>query len=95
MGPATLSGARAPSAGRDRFPGASSRVPVDIEKEVTMGSAGGRLGREGRPVVPDELPAELRDSPFLGVEVDALPGGETKTKKRLQFLSKRLQAAAE
>jgi hypothetical protein len=28
-----------------------------------------------RPVVPDELPAELRDSPSFGVEVDAMPGG--------------------
>ena len=28
-----------------------------------------------RPVVPDELPAELRDSPSFRVEVDALPGG--------------------
>jgi hypothetical protein len=28
-----------------------------------------------RPVVPAELPAELRDSPGFGVEVDALPGG--------------------
>ena len=28
-----------------------------------------------RPVVPDELPADLRASPFFGVEVDALPGG--------------------
>ncbi len=28
-----------------------------------------------RPVVPDELPAELRDSPNFAVEVDAMPGG--------------------
>ena len=28
-----------------------------------------------RPVVPAELPAELRKSPSFGVEVDALPGG--------------------
>ena len=28
-----------------------------------------------RPVVPAELPEELRKSPNLGVEVDALPGG--------------------
>jgi len=28
-----------------------------------------------RPVVPAELPAELRDSPSFRVEVDALPGG--------------------
>jgi hypothetical protein len=28
-----------------------------------------------RPVVPTELPAELRDSPSFGVEVDAMPGG--------------------
>jgi len=28
-----------------------------------------------RPVVPDELPAELRRSPSFGVEVDAMPGG--------------------
>ena len=28
-----------------------------------------------RPVVPNELPAELRASPFFGVEVDAMPGG--------------------
>jgi hypothetical protein len=28
-----------------------------------------------RPVVPSELPAELRDSPSFRVEVDALPGG--------------------
>jgi hypothetical protein len=28
-----------------------------------------------RPVVPDNLPAELRASPNLGVEVDAMPGG--------------------
>ena len=28
-----------------------------------------------RPVVPDGLPAELRASPNLGVEVDAMPGG--------------------
>lgn len=28
-----------------------------------------------RPVVPDELPAELRKSPNFGVEVDAMPGG--------------------
>jgi len=28
-----------------------------------------------RPVVPDELPAELRRSPNLVVEVDAMPGG--------------------
>lgn len=28
-----------------------------------------------RPVVPDELPKELRDSPAFGVEVDAMPGG--------------------
>ncbi len=28
-----------------------------------------------RPVVPDELPEELRGSPNFGVEVDAMPGG--------------------
>jgi hypothetical protein len=28
-----------------------------------------------RPVVPDELPAEVRQSPNFGVEVDAMPGG--------------------
>ena len=28
-----------------------------------------------RPVVPEELPAELRRSPNFGVEVDAMPGG--------------------
>jgi hypothetical protein len=28
-----------------------------------------------RPVVPDEIPTELRQSPSLGVEVDAMPGG--------------------
>ena len=28
-----------------------------------------------RPVVPAELPAELRESPDFGVEVDAMPGG--------------------
>lgn len=28
-----------------------------------------------RPVVPDELPAELRTSPNVTVEVDAMPGG--------------------
>ena len=28
-----------------------------------------------RPVVPDELPAEVRRSPNFGVEVDAMPGG--------------------
>jgi hypothetical protein len=28
-----------------------------------------------RPVVPDELPPELRSSPNLGVEIDAMPGG--------------------
>ena len=28
-----------------------------------------------RPVVPDELPDELRKSPAFGVEVDAMPGG--------------------
>ena len=28
-----------------------------------------------RPVVPDELPTELRGSPNFGVEVDAMPGG--------------------
>jgi hypothetical protein len=28
-----------------------------------------------RPVVPEELPAEFRDSPSFGVEVDAMPGG--------------------
>ena len=28
-----------------------------------------------RPVVPDELPKQLRKSPALGVEVDAMPGG--------------------
>jgi hypothetical protein len=28
-----------------------------------------------RPVVPSELPAELRNSPNFGVEVDAMPGG--------------------
>jgi hypothetical protein len=28
-----------------------------------------------RPVVPDELPKELRRSPNFGVEVDAMPGG--------------------
>ena len=28
-----------------------------------------------RPVVPDELPKELRVSPNFGVEVDAMPGG--------------------
>jgi hypothetical protein len=28
-----------------------------------------------RPVVPNELPAELRRSPNFGVEVDAMPGG--------------------
>jgi hypothetical protein len=28
-----------------------------------------------RPVVPSELPEELRRSPSLGVEVDAMPGG--------------------
>jgi len=38
-------------------------------------------GREGdttvklRPVVPDELPSELRASPMFGVEVDGMPGG--------------------
>ena len=28
-----------------------------------------------RPVIPDELPDELRKSPAFGVEVDAMPGG--------------------
>jgi hypothetical protein len=28
-----------------------------------------------RPVVPDELPAEIRAEPAFGVEVDAMPGG--------------------
>ncbi len=28
-----------------------------------------------RPVVPDSLPADLRDSANFGVEVDAMPGG--------------------
>jgi len=28
-----------------------------------------------RPVVPNELPADLRQSPSFGVEVDAMPGG--------------------
>jgi hypothetical protein len=28
-----------------------------------------------RPVVPDQLPTELRASPHFGVEVDAIPGG--------------------
>ena len=28
-----------------------------------------------RPVVPSQLPADLRKSPSFGVEVDALPGG--------------------
>jgi hypothetical protein len=28
-----------------------------------------------RPIVPEELPAEFRDSPSFGVEVDAMPGG--------------------
>ena len=28
-----------------------------------------------RPVEPDDLPAELRESPRVGVEVDAMPGG--------------------
>jgi hypothetical protein len=28
-----------------------------------------------RPVVPEDLPADLRKSPSLGVEVDAMPGG--------------------
>jgi hypothetical protein len=28
-----------------------------------------------RPVVPSELPADLRSSPHFGVEVDAMPGG--------------------
>jgi hypothetical protein len=28
-----------------------------------------------RPVVPSELPAKVRKSPFFGVEVDAMPGG--------------------
>jgi hypothetical protein len=28
-----------------------------------------------RPVVPDELPADLRKLPSMGVEVDAMPGG--------------------
>lgn len=28
-----------------------------------------------RPVVPDELPKEVREAPNLGVEVDAMPGG--------------------
>lgn len=28
-----------------------------------------------RPVVPEQLPSELRSSPNLGVEVDAMPGG--------------------
>jgi hypothetical protein len=28
-----------------------------------------------RPVEPDELPAQLRESPDLSVEVDAMPGG--------------------
>ena len=28
-----------------------------------------------RPVVPDDLPAELRADPAFGVEVDAMPGG--------------------
>ena len=28
-----------------------------------------------RPVTPSELPGKVRKSPFLGVEVDAMPGG--------------------
>ena len=28
-----------------------------------------------RPVVPDDLPEQLRQSPSVGVEVDAMPGG--------------------
>jgi len=28
-----------------------------------------------RPVIPDQIPAELRKSPAFGIEVDAMPGG--------------------
>ncbi len=36
---------------------------------------GGDSSIKLRPVVPDELPPEIRKSPAFGVEVDALPGG--------------------
>ena len=28
-----------------------------------------------RPIVPAELPSEVRESPSFGIEVDAMPGG--------------------
>ena len=55
--------------------------------ELTLNKAGvvvraRRVQRKGddtvvklRPVVPDELPRQLRRSPNFGVEVDAMPGG--------------------
>ena len=35
-----------------------------------------------RPVVPSELPDDLRNSPNLGVEVDAMPGGYASSSRR-------------
>src|SRR5512132_2279176 len=43
---------------------------------------GRRVQRKGddsvvklRPIVPAELPSEVRESPSFGIEVDAMPGG--------------------
>ncbi|HLF59809.1 MAG TPA: adenylate cyclase [Acidimicrobiia bacterium] len=56
-------------------------VDLTLNKAGVVVRARRIQGRDGdstvklRPVVPDDLPPELRKSPDFGVEVDALPGG--------------------
>src|SRR4029079_15368098 len=47
---------------------------VVVRARRVQGKGGGSVGKL-RPVVPDQMPDELRRSPAFRVEVDALPGG--------------------
>ncbi|MGH3135054.1 MAG: adenylate cyclase [Gaiellaceae bacterium] len=73
--------------GVDPLDGQIRQVYFFDTPDLTLNKAGvvvraRRVQRKGddsivklRPVVPEELPAELRLSPNFGVEVDAMPGG--------------------
>jgi hypothetical protein len=85
--PMTHRSAASASLGADPLDGQIRQVFFFDTPELALYRAGlvaraRRVQRKGddsvvklRPVVPDELPAELRDSPSFGVEVDAMPGG--------------------
>ncbi len=85
--PVTDRSAAAAALGVDPLDAQIRQVYFFDTPDLTLNKAGvvvraRRVQRKGddtvvklRPVVPNELPAQLRRSPSFGVEVDAMPGG--------------------